>query len=219
MSVCVEDGVCGQCAWWGQSDTPNTVTSRAAVWKFVFVRGSGPSCLGLQIGPQSWEVKQTKALSQKPSSVDTTSKGKVSSPVEPHCVFKSLLVKGRSLARSRWLAWKELSDVFRFSVSWCFLGDFLFKSYSVLRRYCGFWFCAFVGFLCENIHVSCAFPLARFLLFLSHYYFLNACLFSNEKEEDPVWVWVGREVEIIWEALGEGNSNQNVLYGKKKCSL
>lgn len=34
--------------------------------------------------------------------------------------------------------------------------------------------------------------------------FVFRCLFSGEREQERVWIWVGKEVGRIWEDLGEG---------------
>lgn len=58
-------------------------------------------------------------------------------------------------------------------------------------------FCSFVGF-----------GLFRFVFILSLFLLLlGACLFSNERENEMMWIWVGGEVERIWEVLGDKNHN------------
>lgn len=66
--------------------------------------------------------------------------------------------------------------------------------------------------------VSRAFPLALFLLFVVSLYpiILDAYLCSKERRrrEGEVWIWVGQEVEVVWEAQGRGSHNQNMLCEK-----
>lgn len=50
--------------------------------------------------------------------------------------------------------------------------------------------------------------LFRFVFILSLFLLLlGACLFSNERENEMMWIWVGGEVERIWEVLGDKNHN------------
>lgn len=73
------------------------------------------------------------------------------------------------------------------SLSWSvLLGLFIYLNLTVfLRRCCGFQFCGFMGFLCANIYVSCAFLLALFpSVFMLSQYFLDAC--SNERGRQGV---------------------------------
>lgn len=48
-----------------------------------------------------------------------------------------------------------------------------------------------------------------FILFL-----FFRCLLSNEKER--AWIWVGGEADKIWQELGRGSHNQNILHEKNK---
>jgi hypothetical protein len=111
-----------------------------------------------------------------------------------------------------------------------FLSSFLSFFFSFLllpRSYYGFWF-GFYGFsMCEYMHVSASVFLVLFLwlfcflfvylycLFVSVLFLLFwVCLYSNWREKERVWIWVGGEVKRIWEESREGNHNQNILYKK-----
>lgn len=51
-------------------------------------------------------------------------------------------------------------------------------------------------------------------VFLTQFYlffFLDACLYLNEREKECV-IWVGGKEGKIWEKSGEGNHAQNILY-------
>ena len=73
--------------------------------------------------------------------------------------------------------------------------------------------------------VSCAFSLSHFCclfvycvcpilvcLFLFYLIFLDACLYSNEKEKERVWIG---EVQRIWEELREGKTSSEYTIRKQ----
>lgn len=78
----------------------------------------------------------------------------------------------------------------------------------------------------ESICVSTTFSLAPFLLFvlscsglfsffyLFYFAVIFRYLFSNGRERNGVYLG-GKGRGLIWEKLGEGNQNQNMLYEKK----
>lgn len=88
--------------------------------------------------------------------------------------------------------------------------------------------------MCLCICISCALSLALFLflsvclfclilvcccciLFCSFVYLFDLiCLFSNEKEKERkgVWIRVPGEVGRVWEKVGKGNYDQNILEEK-----
>lgn len=70
-------------------------------------------------------------------------------------------------------------------------------------------------FLCFSFGFFPPFLLSYSGLFVSILsYVLDACLYSNERKKERIWIWVGGEVRKTWEELGEGNCNQNTLYEK-----
>lgn len=67
--------------------------------------------------------------------------------------------------------------------------------------------CFFLFFLALRFSVHLL-GLFRFVFILSLFLLLlGACLFSNERENEMMWIWVGGEVERIWEVLGDKNHN------------
>lgn len=115
---------------------------------------------------------------------------------------------------------------------------FLKKTFQVscLHIYYGFWICVFMVCLCALcmslylhaflvLFLCLNFPPVCFVLFWPDYFtfyltlfiflklFSGTCLFSHEREEKKsMWIWMGGEVERIWEEFGRANHNQNILY-------
>lgn len=140
------------------------------------------------------------------------------------------------MLNTKWTQWHFLAF---FLIMCClYILSFFIFSYptSLLLIYYGFWLCAFKGFLCMAMHVSlCLYaflvpflwlsiflfasllcPLNFLFYFIIIFSFLVTCLFTNEREHEKVWIWVGGEdeVERIWTDVEEGNYNQNMLYKK-----
>lgn len=99
-----------------------------------------------------------------------------------------------------------------------------------LHIYYSFWFVIFYGIsacmdICVSvsIYISCDFSLTLFLSFVSSYSSLVGfvfhcstlllffrCLFSNKRMD----IWLGGEVERIWDELGRKNHNQIIVQEK-----
>lgn len=54
--------------------------------------------------------------------------------------------------------------------------------------------------------------LFAFILILFYYF---RCLFSDEREQERVWIWVGRSKGRIWEEMGAGESESDSIVWKK----
>lgn len=104
-----------------------------------------------------------------------------------------------------------------------------------MTRYCGFWFCLSMGFLCVQMCVSaskcvsCAFSLALFLLFCLFgptlvYLFLFYLFFLFHHYPLEVYYFLRRDRKAGdlgsgGEELGEGKHNQNMLCEKNPFSI
>lgn len=114
---------------------------------------------------------------------------------------------------------------------------FSFNFTDCLLIYYGFQFCFFMSFLCvqmcvcQSLFFLCAFFVSPRLSVLSYsallififdffcfnfslifFFFLDSCLFANEKEKERGWLWVGGKAERL---RGRGNHHQNISDGKK----
>jgi hypothetical protein len=69
----------------------------------------------------------------------------------------------------------------------------------------------FVSFLL-SVCLLCLSYSGLFVFILS--YFLDARLYSNEKEKERVWPWIG-EVQRIWEELREGKPSSEYTIQKQ----
>lgn len=82
--------------------------------------------------------------------------------------------------------------------------------------------CIHMCFLCSTF-VSLCFCL--FVLFYSDllvfiFSFLDTCLYSNEREQERMWIWAGKELGRNWGGAGKGGGhNQNRLYENHLLSI
>lgn len=108
------------------------------------------------------------------------------------------------------------------------ISHFLKNSSGLFLIYYRLWFLCLLGAFCVCNFVSlCLYVflglfLWFFFLLICFLFFsivficsINSCFLIREEESNKkVWIWVSGKVRRIWEELGEGNYNYNILYEK-----